>query len=71
MQIEICRLSKQSQRPLSAGKCRFLVMGMGTQFYHLLFISFAVGTFVLIMVAFLTGDEDSTSYLEIFSGYGE
>ena len=42
------------QRPLSYGKCRFLVLGMGVQFWMLLLMIAAVSSFILIMVLIYT-----------------
>ena len=70
-QIEICRISKQSRRPLSVGKCRFLVLGMGTQFYVLLLIIYTVATIVLLMVIFLSGDEGTTRFGALLQNYCE
>ena len=59
------RLSKQGQRPLSYGKCRFLVLGLGIQFWMVLMILAVVASITLLMaIIYTNADEGDANAME-------
>ena len=67
------RLSKQGQRPLSYGKCRFLVLGMSIQFWMLLMIAAMVASILLLMVLIYTRPDegDANAMEEMLNTFGK